>query len=124
MIVLILEESDKELADVKELISGLNDKEVDWQYIKHPSKYSYRDLERQLESADLVVIVIGRGIVDTTWVHVCTQSCWALKKYRQSGSFDYVGLSTDKYLSKDNPSESNFSDNSKIVQVRDILQSI
>jgi len=84
MIVLILEESEKDLTEVKSLCDFIESKKMNWSFIKHPSQHSYRELEQQIENSKLAICILGSGVMDTTWVNVCIQYCWALKKYRQS----------------------------------------
>lgn len=121
MITIVLEEYDKILPEVERLVETFNSNNIEWAYIKHPSKYCYRDLEKQLELSKLAIIMIAGGVSDTAWVNICIQYSWALKKYRQSKSFDYIGVQTDAYINKSNPSKSNFTDNSKILSVKETL---
>jgi hypothetical protein len=121
MITVVLEEYDRKLPEVEELTAGLTRHHLEWQYIKHPQNYSYRELEQQLESSGFAIIVIAGGVCDFTWVNMCIQYCWALKKYRLSKSFDYFGINTEKHIDKNNPSRLNFEDNSKIIKVQDAL---
>ena len=121
MITILLESYDKDLPEVKELVSTLDGRGVKWQYIKHASEFSNRDLEKQIEQSDFVVVIIGGGVCDSCWVNLYIQYSWALKKYRSSNSFDYIGVKTQRYEGKNNMSKLVFSDNSQILELQDAL---
>ncbi len=92
MILILTEDYDSENKEVKNLLDYIQEFNNEIEIIKHPSKHSYRELENQIENAEICIQVIANSLSDSTWMNHCLHYACILQKYRMEDIPKVFGL--------------------------------